>query len=59
MQDLDTGEVRLVPHGGDGWAERLVFSPDGTELALTRSRTTSPYLREVALLRLAARRSAC
>lgn len=53
LQDLDTGEVRLVPHGGDGWAQHLVFSPDGSALAFTRTQATSPYARDLAVLHLA------
>jgi subtilase family serine protease len=53
LQDLDTGEIRIVPHGGDGWASHFVFSPDGSRLAFTRTQATSPYARDLAVLRLA------
>ena len=53
LQDLDTGEIRLVPHGGAGWAERFVFSPDGGELAFSRAQTSAPYQWDLVVLHLA------
>jgi subtilase family serine protease len=53
VMDLATWEVRLVPHGGAGWVEKLAFSPGGNVLAMVRRQDVSPYLHEVALLHLA------
>jgi CARDB/FlgD Ig-like domain/WD40-like Beta Propeller Repeat len=53
LQNLQTGEVRDIPHGGAAGSEHLVFSPDGTSLALTRRVNGPPYWEGLAVLRLA------
>jgi subtilase family serine protease/flagellar hook assembly protein FlgD len=52
VQDLESGEVRLYPHGGDEGGWTLAFSPDGSTLAFPR-RVAGGSATELVALRLA------